>query len=104
MTFSGEETISTNFWVFTPDVFLLLEEGLQRFFRDLPRAGPGAEILIPEEVGRMLGEGRVRVWVLKAGDPFFGITHPPDLDWASEMAGDLAARGVYPSPIWGREA
>ena len=106
VSLTGEEPISTNFWVFTPEVFPLLEEGFRAFLaRELEEGGPGlagggSEFLIPTEVNRLLQEGAVRVQVPRATDPFFGITHPQDREGVVRGLGRLARDGCYPDPLW----
>ena len=111
---SGQEPTSTNFWIFTPEIFPLLEEGLGDFLRTAAAglegkqreggSGVGApepEFLIPMEVNRLLQEERARVWVLRTHDPFFGITHPQDWEWAAGGIRELTDEGQYPNPLWG---
>ncbi|MFC1661821.1 NDP-sugar synthase [Gemmatimonadota bacterium] len=100
----GQEVISTGFWIFTPAIFSSLEEGFRRFFAGAPGATEDAEFLIPAEVCRLLRDEVIRVWVLRARDPFFGITHPRDWEWVSEKIGELVENGTYPSPLWGAES
>lgn len=100
---TGQEPISTNFWIFTPEIFPYLEEGFQAFLEARLKEGPGAgeaEFLIPLEVNRMLSRREARVWVLRTQDPFFGITHP--MDWESVAGGlqELIREGRYPESLW----
>ena len=107
---SGQEPTSTNFWVFTPDIFPLLEKGFQDFLSGLVREPAGSdgderakaepEFLIPTEVNRLLAEKKARVWVLRTHDPFFGITHPEDWEWAAGGIRELIREGHYPDPLW----
>jgi len=106
VSLTGEEPISTNFWVFTPEVFPFLEKGLREFLvREAEGAGAGTEggdgeFLIPTEVNRLLQERAVRVRVPRATDPFFGITHPQDREGVVRGLGELAREGRYPDPLW----
>jgi hypothetical protein len=101
---SGQEPISTNFWVFTPEVFPLLEEGFQAFLAEQlleePPAEGEAEFLIPSEVSRLLSRDEARVWVLRTEDPFFGITHPLDWEWVASGIRELIREGRYPEDLW----
>ena len=107
MLLTGQEPVSTNFWIFTPDVFPLLEEGFQEFLRTVvpDEGGEGSEgaepeFLIPTEVNRLLDEERARVWVLRTHDPFFGITHPQDWEWVAGGIRELVREGHYPDPLF----
>ncbi len=101
---SGGETVSTNFWVFTPEIFPFLMEGFQAFMEGYGEGGEGREpeFLIPQEVNRVLAGGRARVRVGRARDPFFGITHPKDRGWVVKGLAGLVRDGRYPAPLWGR--
>jgi len=106
MLLSGQEPTSTNFWIFTPEIFPLLEDGFAAFFDGLPArqavadGGGEPEFLIPTEVNRILTGGQARVWVLRTHDPFFGITHPQDWEWVASGIRELIREGQYPDPLW----
>jgi hypothetical protein len=109
-TLDGEELLlsnqaltSTNFWIFTPSIFPHLVDGFRTFLEDQDPTGSEPEFLIPTEINRLLGEGNARVRVLRASDPFFGITHPSDWDWVASGIGKLVEEGRYPSPLWPTE-
>jgi hypothetical protein len=101
---SGAEPISTNFWVFTPEIFPLLEKGFHAFVQDrLLEAhdrGAEAEFLIPTEINRIISGKEARVWVLRTDEPFFGITHPLDWEWVAGSIRDLIREGRYPEALW----
>jgi len=114
---NGTEPISTNFWIFTPDVFPLLEAGFVEFFRahvELPSLQPDAqpdsqpgaqpdappEFLIPTEVNRAIGQGVARVRGIPTLDRFLGITHPEDRTWVERGLEEMTKEGRYPSPLW----
>ena len=108
MLLSGQEPTSTNFWIFTPEVFPLLERGFQEFLESVGSApgagagglGPQPEYLIPTEVNRIVAGGEARVWVLRTHDPFFGITHPQDWEWVAGGIREMIREGHYPDPLW----
>jgi hypothetical protein len=122
LTLTGREPVSTNFWVFTPELFPALEEGWGSYLEEVagwgvdrsgacapgvegPAAsGPPAEseFLIPTEVNRLLATGQARVRVRRASDPFFGITHPGDREWVVEGLARLGREGRYPDPLFER--
>jgi hypothetical protein len=107
MLLSGQEPTSTNFWIFTPEIFSLLEKGFADFLKGVAARGgageeePEPEFLIPTEVNRILAGGEARVWVLRTHDPFFGITHPQDWEWVTTGIRELVSDGHYPDPLWG---
>jgi hypothetical protein len=124
---TGQEPTSTNFWIFTPDIFPFLERGFQEFLEEAVAAsggvdsGEGAqdsgeeaqdsgeggqkpapepEFLIPTQVNRLVARGEARVWILRTHDPFLGITHPQDWEWAAGGIRELVQEGLYPDPLW----
>jgi hypothetical protein len=103
MILSGQEPVSTNFWVFTPEIFPLLEVGFRDFLAGLSTQGEqgGTEFLIPTEVNRLLARKEARVWVLRTRDSFFGITHPQDWEWVTGSIRELIEEGLYPELLWG---
>jgi len=113
LALEGTEPISTNFWIFTPEVFPHLEVGFREFLGTLTSAPGGSggsgeaqssakepEFLIPSEVNRLLVRGEARVRVLRTQDPFFGITHPKDRERVAGGLRGLIREGHYPDPLW----
>lgn len=98
----GNERVSTNFWILTPDIFPALEAGLREFVEGLDPGGEAEpEFLIPQEINRMIEEGLAKVRVHPSGDPFLGITHPEDRDWVVKNLAAMVEEGLYPESLWG---
>ncbi len=97
---TGEETVSMNFWGFTPAVFPQLEV-LYAGFLDEKGADPQAEFYLPTAISRLNEQGQAEVTLLPSGDSWFGITHREDLAGSRQMLAALVAAGKYPSPLWG---
>jgi len=98
---TGSEPISTNFWIFTPHIFPILEEALTGFLkeaRNQPEAQP--EFLIPTVVNEALSGGGPRVAAIPTEGRFLGITHPPDREWVVNGLKEMTVAGRYPSPLW----
>ena len=110
---TGQEPTSTNFWIFTPEIFPFLERGFQEFLGEVTAVSGGVdsgeggqepapepEFLIPTQVNRLVAGGEARVWILRTHDPFLGITHPQDWEWAAGGIRELVQEGLYPDPLW----
>ena len=97
--FAGRERVSMNLWGFRPDVFTVLEEGFARFLAE-HGSDPSAEYQLPTEVDAARRTGRATVRALPAGETWFGLTHPSDLDAARARIAALVDGGVYPTPLW----
>jgi len=98
-TLSGDERVSMNLWAFRPDVFAVLDEGFRRFLAERGD-DPTAEYQLPTEVDAARRAGRATVRALAAGETWFGLTHPRDLDEATARIAALVAAGVYPARLW----
>ena len=107
---NGREPTSTNFWIFTPAIFPLLERAFEAFLGRLmeplsePEDGTSAEpeFLIPSEVNRFLAGREARVRVFETEGPFFGITHPEDREWVMKRLGGMLGNGRYPEFLWSK--
>lgn len=97
---SGAEPISTNFWIFTPEVFPFLDEGFRRFLESIGPRVNEPEFLIPTEVNRVVRGGEARVRVRRSDGPFLGITHPEDQECVMAELKNLVDVGRYSSPLW----
>ena len=98
----GPEPISTNFWIFNPAIFPLMESEFSVFLREQidPTAGQ-AEFLIPTVVNHAVREGKARVKGIPTRGRFLGITHPKDREWVMTGLKEMTEDGRYPSPLWG---
>ena len=88
VTLLGDETVSMNFWLFTPRVFRYLSERFHVFLRD-HGDDPTAEFLLPTVVGEVVEAGDARVEVLPASGRSFGVTFEADRDRVAAALADL---------------
>ena len=91
--------VSMNFWGFAPSFFRELE----MFFYDFLRYEAGdnikAECMLPSLVGKLIGEGKLKVSVLQSADRWFGMTYHEDRQAVAEELKRLHACGVYPETL-----
>lgn len=74
LTLRLDTPVSMNCWGFTPALFPLLQARFDEF-----RAGDyKEEFMLPSEVGSLVRDGMVRIRVLAAPGPWFGLTHRAD--------------------------
>jgi NDP-sugar pyrophosphorylase family protein len=99
LRFTGEETVSMNFWGFTPAVFGGLEAGLRAFLA-APGSDPKAEFYLPAAVSDLVAQGAASVEVLPSKEEWFGITYREDRGRVAEAIGALVARGAYPAQLF----
>lgn len=98
---TGDETVSMNFWGFSP---AMLEELWAQFpaFLDA-RLGTDplkCEYYLPAVANAVLQEGRGTVRVLECGEVWHGVTYREDLDSVKAAIAALKANGVYPEKLW----
>lgn len=97
---SGEETVSMNFWGFTPAIFGQLEQLFAEFLK--MRAGdPKAEFYLPTALSELKQRGEAEIALLRSEDAWFGITYRDDLAASQGAIQSLVASGCYPTPLWG---
>ncbi|MBR1758921.1 MAG: nucleotidyltransferase [Lachnospiraceae bacterium] len=91
--------VSMNMWGFTPDIFKELEE---RFVGFLEEKGTElkSEYLLPNEVGKMIVEGKASVKVLTSSDQWFGVTYREDKPTVVSRFEKLKEDGTYTDPIF----
>ncbi len=96
---TGDETVSMNFWGFTPAIFAHLEAGLSGFLAD-NLDDPGSEFLLPDLVDKLISAGSARVPILAGGGPWFGVTYREDSEGVSRSIRSLVDAGEYPERLW----
>jgi len=96
---SGRETVSMNFWGFTPAFYELARAEFEAFLR--AKGGDlKAEIYIPLIVNALVKSGRASVKILPSRDKWFGVTYREDKPKVMAEIARLVAAGAYPSPLW----
>jgi UTP-glucose-1-phosphate uridylyltransferase len=96
---SGEESVSMNFWGFTPALFPQIKT---KFIEFLTRSGAElkTECYIPSTVNDLVVAGQSKVKVLRTNDSWFGVTYREDRPMVVESIRKLIARGDYPEKLW----
>ncbi|MBC8003830.1 MAG: NTP transferase domain-containing protein [Verrucomicrobia bacterium] len=95
----NDETVSMNFWGFHPSVFTNIENQFIDFLKANIDA-PKSEFYIPFVVFEMIKAGQVKVEVLKADSPWFGVTFQEDKPFVVDQIQKLTDQGVYPAKLW----
>lgn len=99
--FEPDTIVSMNMWGFTPDFFLALDKGLQRFLAtELPLNPEKSEYFLPMEVGRLLEAERVRVRVLPVSEQWYGVTYQADKPLVQAALARMREKGTYPNRLW----
>jgi hypothetical protein len=98
-TFTGEESVSMNFWGLTPAAFPLIEKQLVTFLQE-KSSDPKAECYIPMAIGEMVTRKEATLDVLPTDAEWFGVTYREDKPIVTESLARLHAAGTYPTPLW----
>ena len=96
---TGAETVSMNFWGFSPALFTLMEEQFGTWL-DEHEGQLKAEWYIPSVVNNLLEQKRATVKVLKTSASWFGVTYREDRPTTVASIRKLIDAGVYPASLW----
>jgi dTDP-glucose pyrophosphorylase len=92
--------VSMNFWGFPPAIF----GDVKCYFDDfLKNSGtqPKAECYLPMAADWLIKQGLLKIRVLEADAPWFGVTYKEDREAAIKRVADFTQGGVYPEALWG---
>lgn len=96
---TGNESASMNFWGFHPSIFTALENKFVDFLKtEIDK--PKSEMYIPSVVFEMIEDAEVKVKVLEANSPWFGVTYQEDKPIVVDKIKTLISQGVYPDKLW----
>lgn len=96
---TGDETVSVNFWGFTPALLPQLQALFAEFLA-ARGADPKAEFYLPTAISDLNERGAANVALLRSESAWFGITYREDLPTAMGAVRELVAAGQYPAPLW----
>ena len=96
---TGNEKASMNFWGFHPSIFNALESKFVQFLKTEIKK-PKSEMYIPSVVFEMIENNEVKVKVLEANSPWFGVTYKEDKPIVVNKIRTLIKEGVYPEKLW----
>ena len=96
---TGDETVSMNFWGFSPALFTLMETQFGGWL-DEHEGQLKAEWYIPLVVNTLLEQKRATVKVLKTSASWFGVTYREDRPTTVAAIRKLVDAGTYPASLW----
>ncbi len=91
--------VSMNFWGFTPQYFVQLENRFVHFM-EANKTELKAEFFIPTVVNEMIEEGIGKTKVLESDASWFGVTYQEDRPVVVESIRKLIREGKYPEKLW----
>jgi NDP-sugar pyrophosphorylase family protein len=98
---TGDETVSMNFWGFSPAMLDELWDGFPAFLdgkseEELLKS----EYYLPAVANAVLQSGRGTVRVLQCSEVWHGVTYREDLQSVQDAIAALKQAGVYPASLW----
>jgi UTP-glucose-1-phosphate uridylyltransferase len=96
---SGDETVSMNFWGFSPAIFDHLEQQFHAFIRENAQ-NVKAEFYLPTAINELIREQKIKVKVLSSPDQWFGVTYKEDKENTIIRIRQLVEKGIYPAHLW----
>ncbi len=99
--FTGDETVSLNFWGLTPKVFPLLEQHFHTFLTE-NAMDPKAEFYLPQALSDIVSESEATVAVLPTNGKWLGVTYREDKPLVARSIANFVQTGDYPSSLWNK--
>ena len=98
---SADDTVSMNFWGFTPSILKEIEDEFPVFLNAALEKDPlKSEYLLPRKVDELLKEGKATVKVLSTDDRWFGVTYKEDREHVIAAVRAMKDKGLYPEKLW----
>jgi len=95
-----DDTVSMNFFLFTPTIFKYLEDGFSIFMENNKEDLLTCEYLIPNVVTSLVSEGKATTKVIRTTSSWHGVTYKEDTPDVKKAINDLVWNGVYHYNLW----
>lgn len=96
---TGQETVSMNFWGFTPAILPHFQRVFTQFMEERGFEIK-SEFYIPFALDQLIDEGITHCQVLRSDAKWFGVTYQEDKPQVTKQLQNLQASGRYPGPLW----
>lgn len=96
---TGKETVSMNFFGFSPKAFESFEEYWMNFKKSSLTL-PKAEALLPVAASEMIQKGKGRIKMFTSEENWFGMTYPQDKQLVKDEITKKIEAGYYPEKLW----
>ena len=96
---TGKETVSMNFFGFSPKAFERFEKYWEGF-KATKLGEPKAEALLPVAASDIIKNGEGRLKVFTSDETWFGMTYPEDKQLVKDEIAKKIASGYYPERLW----
>ncbi|MDR1210628.1 MAG: hypothetical protein LBK40_00185 [Spirochaetaceae bacterium] len=95
----ADTPVSMNFWAFPETIF----PALRRYFDDFLKISgndPKSECYLPMAADWFIKNKLLKIRVLEADSPWFGVTYKEDRESAVNRVAALTGEGTYPEKLW----
>lgn len=92
--------VSMNFFAFQYDVFALLEEFWQNYFKQSEEDILAGEALLPECLKENIENGRITILNQPSKSVWLGMTYRSDLEFVENSINTLKNKGDYSAHLW----
>lgn len=92
--------VSMNFFAFQYDVFSILEEYWQNYFKQELEIILNEEVLLPECLKENVLKGKITILNTPSNSVWLGMTYRSDLEFVMRSIIDLKIKGEYPDFLW----
>ncbi|MDD5835788.1 MAG: sugar phosphate nucleotidyltransferase [bacterium] len=99
-TVSDNALVSMNMFLFTPDIFGILENDIVTYFQKHESNLNEGEFLVPDVVFDHLGKKDITVKVLDTSSVWYGVTYREDALYVKNSIQKLVNDGKYPLNLW----
>lgn len=99
-TIEESHPVSMNFFAFQYDVFALLEEFWQNYFKQSEEDILAGEALLPECLKENIENGRIMILNQPSKSVWLGMTYRSDLEFVENSINTLKNKGDYSAHLW----
>jgi hypothetical protein len=95
----ADTPVSMNFWAFPETIFPVM----RRYFDDFLKTSgndPKSECYLPMAADWFIKNKLLKIRVLEANSPWFGVTYKEDRESAVNRVAALTREGTYPEKLW----
>lgn len=97
---SNEQTVSMNFFAFTPRFMDYLDAQFLEFLEKNKDNLEKCEFFLPTTVTNLIKNDMASVDVIKTNAEWFGMTYKEDKEFVKEKIKEQAQKGIYPKNLW----
>ena len=97
---SGDTNVSMNLLGFPKEFLIHLEDELITFLKENQGNLETKEFLIPDVVGKLLEENKVKVKLLETNENWYGVTYKEDKQIVVDAINKMIKDGVYEENLW----